>query len=50
MNNLNEFDIYLEKDHSRDDWADWASDDALRLLEKFADEEWEALKHFGRKK
>ena len=44
MKNLEEFDAYLEKDYSRDDWADWASDDALPLLEKLTGEEWEALK------
>jgi hypothetical protein len=44
MKNLKEFVAYLEKDHHPDAWADYASDNALPLLENFTDEEWEALK------
>ena len=44
MQNLKEFDGYLEQDHHPDAWADYAFEDALILLDKFTDDEWEALK------
>ncbi len=50
MKILKEFEVYLDKNFSGDDWADWADEDAIRLLKKFTDEEWEALKTLWRRK
>jgi hypothetical protein len=50
MQNLKEFEAYMDKNFSGDDWADGADEDAIRLLKKFNAEEWETLKTLWRQK